>query len=71
MLTLDVSYFLPGGFGGLGQAIAVWMAIHGARHLIFFFRSGADNVERAFLEELEEIAVLLRSFLEIYLRSKT
>lgn len=52
LLKPDVSYFLPGGLGGLGRAIAVWMAEHGARHLVFLSRSGAKNVDQAFFKEL-------------------
>lgn len=31
---------LVGGLGGIGRAMALWMADHGARHLIFASRSG-------------------------------
>jgi KR domain len=58
----DVSYFLPGGLGGLGQAIAVWMAIHGARHLIFLSRSGAENVDNAFFDELKQMGCTTQVF---------
>lgn len=51
----DVSYFLAGGLGGLGQAIAVWMACHGAKHLVFLSRSGESKVDPAFFEELAEL----------------
>lgn len=41
-----VTYFLPGGFGGLGRSIASWMVEHGARNLVFTSRSG-DSHPRA------------------------
>ncbi|KAF4946648.1 hypothetical protein FGADI_11037 [Fusarium gaditjirri] len=34
------SYFLVGGFGGLGKALAVWLVERGAKHLVFLSRSG-------------------------------
>ncbi|KAH7154546.1 KR domain-containing protein [Fusarium sp. MPI-SDFR-AT-0072] len=34
------SYFLVGGFGGLGKALAVWLVERGAKHLVFRSRSG-------------------------------
>jgi Short-chain dehydrogenases of various substrate specificities len=36
----DASYILVGGLGGIGRAISLWMADHGAKHLIFVNRSG-------------------------------
>ncbi|KAL9076681.1 MAG: hypothetical protein Q9157_003571 [Trypethelium eluteriae] len=52
----DASYLLVGGLGGLGQAIAVWMAEAGCREIIFLSRS-AKNDERysAFVQELSAI----------------
>jgi hypothetical protein len=62
LLKPDVSYFQPGGLGGLGQAIAVWMVDHGARHLIFLSRSGAKNVDPAFFEELGDLGCTTQVF---------
>nr|ALQ33019.1 putative polyketide synthase [Fusarium succisae] len=45
-LKLDplASYFLVGGLGGLGRALAVWLVERGAKHLVFLSRSGmADD----------------------------
>ncbi|KAF5254823.1 hypothetical protein FANTH_443 [Fusarium anthophilum] len=41
-LKLDplASYFLVGGLGGLGRALAVWLVERGAKHLVFLSRSG-------------------------------
>lgn len=36
----DSSYLLVGGLGGIGRAIALWMAEHGAKHLMLINRSG-------------------------------
>jgi NADPH:quinone reductase and related Zn-dependent oxidoreductases len=49
----DVSYVLAGGLGGLGKAIASWMASHGAGNLMFLSRSaGKSEEDQAFLKEL-------------------
>lgn len=49
----DVSYLLAGGLGGLGKAVAGWMASHGAKHLLFLSRSaGKSEEDRVFLKEL-------------------
>lgn len=61
-LRSDVSYFLAGGLGGLGQAIAIWMAEHGAKNLIFLSRSGGKNVEKSFFNELEELGCSAQVF---------
>jgi NADP-dependent 3-hydroxy acid dehydrogenase YdfG len=53
-LLPDSTYLLVGGLGGLGRSVAVWMAEHGAKNLIFLSRSGAvagDETE-AFINEL-------------------
>lgn len=50
----DRAYFLVGGMGGLGRAIATWMVTHGARHLIFLSRSaGTSENDMTFIRELE------------------
>ncbi|GJN68105.1 type I Iterative Polyketide synthase (PKS) [Purpureocillium lilacinum] len=52
-LRHDRSYLLVGGLGGLGRAIATWMAENGARHLIFLSRSARQGPQLAsFVEEL-------------------
>ena len=49
----DVTYLLVGGLGGLGKAIAGWMASYGARNLMFLSRSAEKSEEdRRFLREL-------------------
>nr|ALQ32976.1 putative polyketide synthase [Fusarium sp. NRRL 25184] len=35
----QASYFLVGGLGGLGRALAVWLVERGAKHLLFLARS--------------------------------
>ncbi|XXH01910.1 hypothetical protein Hte_008272 [Hypoxylon texense] len=54
-LPRDASYVLVGGLGGLGQAIAIWMAEAGAAEIIFLSRSAASKSYDAFLKELEAI----------------
>ncbi|KAI0153141.1 hypothetical protein GGR57DRAFT_146248 [Xylariaceae sp. FL1272] len=39
----DGSYVLAGGLGGIGRAIARWMAKNGARNIIFISRRGASS----------------------------
>ncbi|KPI35158.1 Lovastatin diketide synthase LovF [Cyphellophora attinorum] len=50
--SADAGYLLVGGLGGLGQAVAVWMAEHGARHFVFISRTGRSTATDAFFEEL-------------------
>lgn len=52
----DVSYLLVGGLGGIGQAVARWMACHGARSLVIFSRSaGQSDDHQIFIRELDAI----------------
>ena len=47
------SYILVGGLGGLGRAVATWMADAGAKEIIFMARSaGTDPEHHVFAEEL-------------------
>lgn len=39
----NVSYLIAGGLGGLGRSIAKWMALRGAKNIIFVSRSGAES----------------------------
>lgn len=53
--TLDLkgSYVLVGGLGGLGRAMALYLAEHGAKHMALISRSGATKSEsREVLQEL-------------------
>ncbi|KAJ5266789.1 polyketide synthase [Penicillium angulare] len=45
------TYLLVGCLGGLGRSLATWMVDHGARHLAFLSRSGAERPEAASLIE--------------------
>ncbi|MCJ1309500.1 hypothetical protein MMC25_003160 [Agyrium rufum] len=45
----DVTYLLVGCLGGLGRSLTSWMIEHGARHLAFMGRSGADSPSAASL----------------------
>jgi len=38
-------YLLAGCLGGLGRSISIWMAERGAKHLVYFSRSGSTNAE--------------------------
>jgi len=48
-LRADGTYLVTGGLGGLGLAVAGWLAARGARHLVLVGRSGAatDDARRA------------------------
>lgn len=49
----DGCHIIVGGLGGLGQSVSAWMAMHGARHLVFFSRSAGKNPHHgAFVSEL-------------------
>lgn len=55
-LDSEATYLLTGGLGGLGRAIAVWMAEHGARNFVFLSRSaGTTASDREFLHELRSM----------------
>ena len=58
----DCSYFLVGGLGGLGRAVAVWMVEHGARHLSFLSRSAGSPAHNGIRSELEAMGCSVRIF---------
>ena len=59
----DRSYLLVGGMGGLGRAIAMWMANYGAKHIIFLSRSaGKGDDDPAFIEELDLMGCKVQTF---------
>jgi acyl transferase domain-containing protein/NADPH:quinone reductase-like Zn-dependent oxidoreductase len=43
LFNADASYLLIGGLGGIGRALAFWMAEQGAQHLIFASPSGLEK----------------------------
>lgn len=50
----DGAYLLIGGLGGLGRAVAQWMAENGAKHLVFLSRTaGAGDNDAKFVYDLE------------------
>lgn len=54
----DASYVLVGGLGGIGRAIALWMADKGAKNLILLNRSGLAKVSaQSTVQELTEKGV--------------
>ncbi|KAL4970621.1 type I polyketide synthase [Aspergillus stella-maris] len=59
----DRTYLLVGGMGGLGRAIAMWMATFGAKSIIFLSRSaGKGEDDLAFMEELESMGCKVQAF---------
>ncbi|KAH8845531.1 hypothetical protein MCOR27_000033 [Pyricularia oryzae] len=48
----DAPYLLGGGMGGLGGAVATWIAEQGPRHSVFLLRSVADPRNEPFVQEL-------------------
>jgi len=52
----DAAYFIPGGVGGLGRSLAIWLIERGAKHLVFLSRSaGISNDSRHLAAELESM----------------
>ena len=59
----DVSYLLVGGLGGLGKAVASWMASCGAKNLMLLSRSaGKSKEDQAFLRELNLLGCSTQCF---------
>ncbi|KAI0439264.1 putative polyketide synthase [Xylaria telfairii] len=48
----DCCYLLVGGLGGLGRAVATWMAENGAGELIFVSRTARGQKAQEFIDEL-------------------
>ncbi|KAL9079007.1 MAG: hypothetical protein Q9157_002106, partial [Trypethelium eluteriae] len=54
----DVSYFLVGLCGQLGQSLCYWMAAHGARNVILTSRN--PKIRPAFIEAVEELSATVK-----------
>ncbi|KAH9222301.1 hypothetical protein DL95DRAFT_508189 [Leptodontidium sp. 2 PMI_412] len=53
-LDPEATYLLAGGLGGIGKSLAELMVKHGAKHLAFSSRSGAQSVgSKIFMEKLQ------------------
>ncbi|GES58268.1 polyketide synthase [Aspergillus terreus] len=64
LLRPDASYMLVGGLGGIGRAIALWMADHRAKTLVLVSRSGLlDKNAMSTVEMLERkgVEVIVRA----------
>ncbi|MEZ4644655.1 MAG: type I polyketide synthase, partial [Chloroflexota bacterium] len=57
LISPHVSYLVTGGLGGLGLAVARWLAEMGARHLALVGRSAPAAAAQAVLAELAEAGV--------------
>ncbi len=51
----DATYLVTGGFGGLGLAVAEWLATRGARHLVLVGRSAPAAAQVDALRRLEAL----------------
>ena len=56
----DATYLITGGLGGLGLALARWLADKGARHLALLGRSAPDDAAHATLEALRAAGTTVR-----------
>lgn len=54
-LHADASYFIVGGLGGLGRSVSSWLVQNGAKHLVFLSRSGRNEKNQYFLQEMEAL----------------
>ncbi len=59
----DAAYLITGGLGGVGFAVARWLAAAGARHLVLWGRKAPDAARAADLAALERtgVTVMVRS----------
>jgi NAD(P)-dependent dehydrogenase (short-subunit alcohol dehydrogenase family) len=63
VLPADATYIIPGGLGGLGRSLALWMASKGARYLAFTSRTGASRPEaKVLLDDLTKLSVQSKAF---------
>ncbi|RSL91739.1 hypothetical protein CEP52_014162 [Fusarium oligoseptatum] len=42
-IMADAAYVIPGGLGSLGEKICVWLAAHGAKHIVALNRGGTTR----------------------------
>ncbi|OAA75373.1 Beta-ketoacyl synthase [Akanthomyces lecanii RCEF 1005] len=62
-ISVDATYVLAGGLGGLGRSIAELLVANGAKNIAFLSRSGASSSAAAqFLEKLFEQGVAAEAF---------
>lgn len=59
VIQADGSYLITGGFGGLGLAVAQWLANQGARNLILVGRSGAKTAVEPILQQMENQGICI------------
>ncbi|KAF2092354.1 ketoacyl-synt-domain-containing protein [Rhizodiscina lignyota] len=61
------AYLLVGGLGGIGRSVAIWMAEHGAKHIIFVSRSKtAETAKQAYANFFEELEALSCEYIVIH-----
>jgi len=59
---LDSTYLLTGGLGGVGLAVAEWLAARGARSVVLMSRSGPDEAQGAAIAAIEGAGASVRTF---------
>lgn len=58
----QATYLVTGGLGGIGVAVAEWLAAHGARHLVLTGRRGvAEGTAMARLDALKDAGVAVHA----------
>jgi NADPH:quinone reductase-like Zn-dependent oxidoreductase len=57
-LPADGTYVVPGGLGSLGEKICVWLANHGARHIVALTRSGMTRSSDAIMALEQQLEML-------------
>ena len=56
-ISANATYFVTGGLGGLGLAVAEWLINRGARHLVLLGRNGPSEAVRNRFREWERAGV--------------
>lgn len=60
VFVADATYLLTGGLGGLGLALARWLAQHGARELVLVGRAAPLADQRAAIAGIEAVGARVR-----------
>jgi acyl transferase domain-containing protein/NADPH:quinone reductase-like Zn-dependent oxidoreductase len=58
----DATYLLVGGLGGVGLAVASWLADGGARSIVLMSRSSPDDAQRAAIGAIERTGAMIHTY---------